>query len=30
MDCEGVGAEDCALSWTEKTRKRREENKMDF
>lgn len=27
---ESVGAEDCALSWTEKKRKRREENKMDL
>lgn len=27
---EGVGAEDCALSWAEKQRKRSEENKMDL
>jgi len=27
---EGVGCEDCALSWTENKSKRREENKIDL
>lgn len=30
VGCEGVGVEDWALSWTEKKRRRRDENKKDF